>query len=291
MTHFKARINKQFATSSIALLASTTHTVSAAPVTLWQQTDAAQPESVVAHQSVLYVSNINGNPIELNGLGYISKLDPSGEVIEQKWATGLDAPKGMAVSGKYLYVADMQRLVKIALATGEIVENIKLDNAKMLNDITVSDKGEILVSDLLAGGVYTLQGSQLVSYLQTDAIPHPNGLLWHNNSLLIGSWGAPLNNDFTTGSPGSLYQYKPAEQTLTVIEGGKDIGNIDGIVAYQNKLYISDWISGALYKIENGQRSKIKQMAQGLADIGIDPNGTIYAPMMMTNTIDALQDK
>ena len=58
--------------------------------------DLNKPESVVAMGDFIYVSNVNGNPTEKDGNGYISKLYKSGKVCTNKFIEGLNAPKGMA---------------------------------------------------------------------------------------------------------------------------------------------------------------------------------------------------
>jgi DNA-binding beta-propeller fold protein YncE len=86
---------------------------------LWETpTQLDTPESVVYEptEDVLFVSNIDGEPDEKDGQGFISKISPSnGTVIELNWVTGLNAPKGMAVSSdsSKLYVADITDLVEI----------------------------------------------------------------------------------------------------------------------------------------------------------------------------------
>ena len=71
------------------------------------------PESV-CYDSVrnqLYVSNINLGEKEESG--FISKLSPDGKILDLKWIVGLKAPKGLAVSGNNLYVADVDELVEM----------------------------------------------------------------------------------------------------------------------------------------------------------------------------------
>ena len=65
---------------------------------LWEtDTTLRTPESVLhdRKRSLLYVSCVNENPWEKDGNGYISKIDKSGNVINLKWITGLNGPKGM----------------------------------------------------------------------------------------------------------------------------------------------------------------------------------------------------
>ena len=72
------------------------------------------PESVFFDKGrkVLYVSNVNLNPWEKDGNGFISKMDLEGNIIELKWIVGLSSPTGMGISGSSLYIADTDEIVQ-----------------------------------------------------------------------------------------------------------------------------------------------------------------------------------
>ncbi len=257
---------------------------------LWQLQAFDQPESVVADPDSpwLYVSNINGAPTELNGKGYISRVSKQGKQLTRHWLTGLDAPKGLTISDGKLYAADMQSLHVISLSTGSVLQSYTQADAKMLNDVTAGPDGSIYVSDMLGGGVYRLKDGQFSLWITPDKISHPNGLLWENNQLLIASWGTEIQPDFTTKVPGSLYRVNPADKTLRPVSTGYELGNLDGVIRHNNALYISDWISGELYRLEDNQRERMLRSTPGLADIGAEGD-TLYAPMMMDNSLIAWQ--
>ena len=64
------------------------------PEQVWEAAGFEAPESALydAERDVIYVSNVVGQAAEKDGQGYISKLGPDGQVVEQQWATGLNAP-------------------------------------------------------------------------------------------------------------------------------------------------------------------------------------------------------
>ena len=76
-----------------------------------------EPESAVydKNTNAIYVSSINGDPLQLDKNGYISKISVNGQILEKKWISGLDAPKGLAVFKKFLYVSDVNKVWKISL--------------------------------------------------------------------------------------------------------------------------------------------------------------------------------
>lgn len=254
----------------------------------WELNNLNQPESVVAdtQSNSLYISNVNGGPTELNGQGYISKVSPDGKQQEQFWIKGLDAPKGMAIVGRYLFVADMQTLHMIDIDQGQIVKQFKAPQAKMLNDVTAAPDGSVYISDFLGGMIYRYHNNQLTTWFSDKRIPFPNGLLWYKNKLLIGNWGQSMNADFTTQSAGSVYILDPKTQLLTTLATGVDLGNIDGIVSINDSLYVSDWISGDLFALNDKQRTHALTLPKGLADIWASDT-TLYTPLMLDNKIIA----
>jgi hypothetical protein len=91
-------------------------------------TGLATPESVLwdAARSVWYVSNINGNPPQKDDNGYIVRLGANGETMDSlPFINGTDedvtlhAPKGMAMRGDTLWVADIDALRGFDLASGK----------------------------------------------------------------------------------------------------------------------------------------------------------------------------
>jgi hypothetical protein len=260
---------------------------------LWQLDNFDQPESVVANPSekAIYISNINGQPTELNGKGYISKVSINGEILNKHWLGNLNAPKGMAIYGDNLYIADMQQVHQVSISQARIINTFQVNQAKMLNDITIADDGTVYISDLLAGGIYRISDNQISLWFEHENLPHPNGLLWQSGELLVASWGLGMNNDFTTQTAGSIYTLNIKSVNinnpkLIVIKGSEQLGNLDGLVQRGNALYASDWINGELYKIENAKSSKVLTLKPGLADIGTF-NSVLFTPSMLDGQVAA----
>src|SRR5690349_12092099 len=117
---------------------------------IWEtDTAVAVPESVlpVAKQNILYVSLIDGGGWDADGKGGVGKLRPDGKQYNGSWITGLNAPKGLGISGDYLYAADISEVVVIDWKKGVVSKKIAVPGAQGLNDITVSSKGIVYVSD------------------------------------------------------------------------------------------------------------------------------------------------
>jgi len=302
MKNLKNAINKTASALTTSLVVSAAlalpviSSASPALTPLWSLNNFDQPESVVSDASGqhLYVSNINGQPTQLNGKGYISKLSINGKVLNQHWLKGMDAPKGMAIKGDTLYVADMQQVHVVSLSKGEIITRFTAPKAKMLNDITIGDDGSVYISDLLGGGIYRIKSGikhhTMAIWFNPTQLPHPNGLLWHNGSLLVASWGLGMNNDFTTQTPGSIYKINMGttvnKPSLEPLAAAKKMGNLDGLTQNNGSLYVSDWISGDLFKVTKDKREKLLTLNPGLADIS-SRNGVLFAPLMMDGVVRA----
>ena len=89
---------------------------------LWNlTTDFAAPESAYydAASNAVFVSSINGQILEKDGNGYISRLTPDGKIVSAKWVTGLNAPKGLRSVRGTLWVADIDEVVGVDIASGK----------------------------------------------------------------------------------------------------------------------------------------------------------------------------
>ena len=148
------------------------------------------PECVLYRpaDNLFYVSNVSGQPAEKNGKGFVSKMDLDGSIVELKWASGLNAPKGMIIHGGSLYVSDIDELVQIDLKSGNITRRYPAAGAVFLNDVEADQKGNIYVGDSSAenGRIYRLSDGKLETWLKTPEMERPNGLHMHESRLLAG---------------------------------------------------------------------------------------------------------
>ncbi len=255
---------------------------------IWHQTGFEQPESALVDPDTgrIYVSNIAGQPMEKNALGYVSQLSADGAIVKKHWAKGLNAPKGMAILNNQLLVADIDRLRVFDLATGIQIEQLKAD-AIMLNDIAVDAAGNAYISDMLGSRLFRYREGELQLWLETEALKHPNGVSVEGEDLIVATWGHPIAEDFTTQTPGSLVRISLADKTQKPIAGGEQLGNLDGVVKIGDALWVNDWISGALYRVAEGRAQKIAQYPAGLADINLG-DGLLFLPLMMNGEVGAV---
>ena len=259
---------------------------------VWSLDGFQAPESVLLdrERNVLYVSNIAGAPNEKNGAGFISKATPDGTMLESKWVSGLNAPKGLAQQGNTLYVSDVDRLVAIDVEAGEINGTWAAEGAQFLNDVAVDDTGRVFVSDMMTNRIYVLEDQAMSVFTKGAELLHPNGLHIEDGTLTVAAWGQNIKDDFTTETPGHLLTVDLKSKKVTPAGPGKPIGNLDGLEPDGSGGWLAtDWIAGALYRIDaNGNATQLLDLNQGSADLEfIQAEKLAIIPMMMDGKIVA----
>jgi hypothetical protein len=269
---------------------------------LWEtRNDLKNPESVAyaPKQDVLFVSNINGIPNQKDQNGFISKVSSSnGSIIELNWVTGLNAPKGVAISNTNdtLYVSDITDLVEINIDNGKIMKRFNAPGSAFLNDVVSDNQGNIYVSDTITNTIYKLDGnnngSSLQAWLQSPQLNGPNGLHVDNgkNRLIVTSLGEMSN-------PGAGIEVVDLEnKTITTLgkEGtSSPFGGLDGIESDTTDAhyYVTDNPAGKLYIVNadgTGYGTLIDLHTKGAADLGFIPSqSTIVIPLMQDNKLVA----
>lgn len=277
---------------AVSALASAT-LATAAPVEVWQATGLAGPECALpdSKSGVIYVSNVNGDPMGKDAKGYLAKVSLDGKKVET-WVTGLKAPKGMAITGGHLFVGDVDELVEIDVATGKIIAKHKAQGAGLLNDVAADDKGNVYVSDTGGGGVYKYADGKVSKWLTDPIFAGANGVAVEGDRLIVNTWGVLTGNGFETSSPGRVVSVSLADGSFKDIDGGKPVGNLDGLVPLGGGDYImSDWMAGTVFKFSAGGKIEpLINLGQGNADVGYDAETKIlYVPQMMKNVLYAIK--
>jgi hypothetical protein len=160
---------------------------------LWNLTgEFAAPESAYydAGSNAVFVSSINGQILEKDGNGYISRLTPDGKVVSAKWVTGLNGPKGLRSVGGTLWVADIDEVVGIDIATARITSRVKVEGAQFLNDLAAAPDGTLYVADSSLSRIYMVKDGRFSIFVEgADVVEQPNGLLVDGSRLVLGTIG------------------------------------------------------------------------------------------------------
>ncbi len=247
------------------------------------------PESVVqAKDGRIFISEIG--EFGKDGDGQITMIDKSGK--RSVFANGFNDPKGLAVIGINLYVADKDKISKISpdgSASVFAAASAFPVKPQFLNDLEADPQGNLYVSDSgdimgsgKGGAIYKLDTAGKVTLLidgkQDARVMAPNGLLADDTGNVL------LYVDFTSGI---LYSYNQKTRALTNLAEG--FGGGDGIVHHSNgSMFVSDWKNGKVFGVSTkGDVVMLKGGYQSAADIAITKDETyIMVPDMKAGELD-----
>jgi gluconolactonase len=247
------------------------------------------PESAVqAKDGRIFVSEIN--EFGKDGDGQITVIDKNGNA--SIYASGLDDPKGLAIIGQDLYVADVARIWKITpdgKASVYVPASAFQIKPQFLNDLESDTHGNLYVSDSgdlfktgKGGAIYKItpdgKATLLINDLKDARIKAPNGVVSIVGSDLL------LEVDFASGI---LYSLNSKNGELTKIAEG--FGGGDGLIHLSNgSNYVSDWKSGKVYFVNaKGDVTLLKEGYQSAADIALTKDGKfVMVPDMKAGELD-----
>src|ERR1043166_2595228 len=242
---------------------------SAAPAAMkmGETTGMDTPESVKYDEAldVFFVSNIVGNPSNKDGQGFIAMVRADStnvmkKLVESGKAVTLNAPKGLAITGDTLWVADIDVVHAINKKTGALVANIPIQGATFLNDVAVGPDGAVYVTDtgikfdatgnITHPGVnriFRIAGRKVTTVAEGDSLNNPNGLTWDKagNRWLLAPFGGMDVQALTNGA-----------KNPTKLASGP--GQYDGIeILSDGRILVSSWADSAVHVISGGVMSKM----------------------------------
>lgn len=210
----------------------------------------------------LYVSNIN-RLSDAENAGYIALVNKDGSIKTADWVTGFKGPLGNDVYDDFLYVNDRNTVVKIEIATGEVVERIAVEGASALNGMDIADDGTIYAADSRTNGIFRITpDGQSEMIVQSDSLETPNGILIQGDSLIVAS-----------SDGGSLKSVRLADGAVTTLVTG--IGQVDGIIPLEDGHYLTSSWKGEVYFVSKDMEA---QQLLDTRDQGINAADMAYIP-------------
>lgn len=256
----------------------------------------ATPESVLydPEGDRYLVSNINGDPSAVDGNGYVLELSPDGKVTNPKLIAGggklrLDAPKGMAIVGRELWVADITVIRKFDLKTAAHRGDIQLPAATFANDVVATPDGGAYVSDSavkFVDGAPQPAGTDQIFFVdkagkvkvlaKSPALGGPNGL-----TLAVGD---TLVANTIKGDEVYRLTEKGERDLVTKLPGGM----LDGLLAVNDTLLVSSWKAEAVYRGPlGGTFQPVLTQVKGVADMGYDSKRKrLLVPRFLDDTVE-----
>lgn len=280
-----------------------------APQPLWTVTGLGGPSSAYYHQqsNSIFVSNYSGSRINRDGKGYITRIGPNGEVLAEKWATGLNAPKGMRSVGSTIWVADIDEVLgfEVTADRGRLKSRVRIDGALSLNDLATTPDGTIFVSEALRypappdnpPRIYMIKDGEVSIFAEgDDAGWLPIGLLVDGDRLIVGTLGGGVGVDAGIQG-GQLLAFDLETRARTVLATTVAVGQISGIEPAEPGAYIVSGLLGRklLHVASDGKVTTLVTFdLHGGADIGVSPmvgqltkGGTVFVPFLSADSVSA----
>ncbi len=271
---------------------------SATPVITLDSLDAPEAARWDPEQKLWFVANINGGLSAKDNNGYISRVTADGAIDSLKFIAGgrgrvtLHGPKGMAIVGDTLWVADIDAVRGFNRKTGAAVASISVPGAKFLNDITpgpdgiyVTDSGILVGSDGQMShpgpdAVYKIAGRTVTTAVEFDGEPGPNGITWDSagRRFVIVPFG---DRAISVWAPGDAAPQKIAEGP-GMQDGVEDFG--------AGRFLVTAWADSSLSILSEGRVTKLAGGLPGAADLGYDPeSGRVAVPQLTENKVQFFQ--
>lgn len=258
------------------------------------------PESALWDSAggVWLISNINGNPGDKDNNGFISRVRADGTLDSLRFIAGganlpLHAPKGMAIRGNELWVADIDVVHVFDRTTGAHTAHVDLapTGATFLNDIAVGPDGSIYITDTAVR--FTASGMEhpapdrifridpatrrATVAFEGDTLQRPNGIGWHSgsSSFVVVSFGGR-----------SIMHWAPGDSLPTTIATGG--GQFDGVVLTgDGRILVSSWADSSVSMVDGNALTPVVRGVAAPADIGFDrATNRLAIPLFNDNRVE-----
>lgn len=249
---------------------------------------------------VYLVSNVHGAPLAKDGNGYIARVRPDGS-MERHWIRGgangvtLHAPKGMAIAGELLWVADIDVVRAFDRRSGAPVREVPIPGASFLNDVSADPEGVVYCTDSGLDAAFAPTGTDAIWRVTGDGAPavvvkgpelgQPNGLVARGGGdLYVVSW-----------RDGTFFQIDRRGTRLEL--GRAPAAMLDGLVRVESRdpalapaWYATSWAGKCIYRFDvRGGVTRLPRELDQPADLGHDrERGRLLVPLFGANRIELL---
>lgn len=244
---------------------------------LWETADSLMTnESVLFDDATgtIYVSNIEGqDPLGKDGKGSIAIISNEGKIVNPAWVSGLNAPKGMAISNGKLYVTDIDEFVEIDIATAKVSNKWKVEGAQFLNDVAAHN-GTVYFTDMTTGKVHAYADGAI------STISEGNESI---NGIAVATDGTIYGLDAS-----GLKKWN-ADGTTTIVNANVNGG--DGLVILGDGNFVASRWQGEIWFANDSTQTLMldtKAAESNTADIGYNAAEKIlYVPTFFKNKVAA----
>lgn len=215
-----------------------------------------------ADADVYLVSNVRGERLAKDNNGYISRVSPKDRSMQRYWIEGgrngvtLHAPKGMAITGDLLWVADIDTLRAFDRTSGAPVRSIAVPGATCLHDVAAGADGVLFFGD--AG-------------LDADGQPTGSDAIWR-----VTMWQ----------KAGSVLRCGQKWVPEPLVRG-PELGQPRGLVAHKDNVYFVSWRDGTFWLVDpRGVLTQLSKAATAQLDglVRVEAKDAADAPAWITTS-------
>jgi len=222
-----------------------------------------QPENLVYDSAadVFLVANMGGGDAARDDNGFISRVGADGHVVSLRWIAGgtngatLDAPKGLAIHGDTLAVADIGGVHYFNRITGAPLGSVTIPGV-LMNDLAFAPDGSLWITDTGPDrsrtpidttqdmdAVWVVSPSGAVSAVARGLmLDRPDGLVIDGDGALVATFGANRIERVARGTAGAT--------TEEMIPGGR----VDGLRRLPDgSLLVTSWDAKTIWRLPNGK--------------------------------------
>jgi sugar lactone lactonase YvrE len=240
------------------------------------------------------------SPLGKDNNGSIGRYKGDGSPDSVKFIAGgrggavLNAPKGMAIVGDTLWVADIDAVRGFNRRTGAPVATINVRGAKFLNDVAVGPDGALYLTDSGIGPdpktglghpgpdrIYRIGADRKATVaLQDTSLAGPNGIAWDSagrSFVVVPFFGQ------------QLVRWAPGDSALHPLATGK--GQQDGVEPIGNgRLLVTSWADSSVNVVDGGRLTRLTGGLPSPADLGWDAKRRHAAvPLLMEGRVEIWQ--
>ncbi len=259
-----------------------------------------EPESAVydSTMDVWFVSNIVGDALTKDHNGFISRLKGDGTLDSLHFIRSgsgpavLDGPKGLALHGDTIWVADIDAARAFNKRTGALLTAVDFAplHAMMLNAIAIGPDGRVYITDTglhASGGgvqhvgpdrIFVIGPGLTPQVAVTDsAMEGPNGISWdatHRRFLVVGYTGRAITS------------WAPGDPSVKRVAAG--VGQFDGnAMLSDGRALVTSWADSSLYVLSGDSLERvIAEVLPSPADLHVDTRRMRAAiPLVSENTL------